>query len=103
MWTKVAVAVVCVIVAFYFLLRPTFVNGTTNAAGEAIQAHFGFCYHPLGQPMNFRSTLVRIPRDVEPIRGANGRATDYGSCKARYGILFGLILPLRETMVVEVR
>ena len=90
-------------VAFYFLLRPSFINGTVLDDGTTIQTHFGFCYHPLGTPIPIRTTLVPIPKGVEPIQNAAARGEDLTSCKIRYGVLFGLLLPLRETMVVEVK
>lgn len=98
-----ALVVGIVIVAFYFLLRPSLVNGTVLEDGTAIQTHFGFCYHPLGMPIPFKTTLVRIPKNVEPIQNPGARGTDWISCKLRYGIAFGLFLPLRETIEVEVR
>ncbi|MBI5456725.1 hypothetical protein HY969_03200 [Candidatus Kaiserbacteria bacterium] len=99
----IAIIAAVIVVSFYFLFRPAFINGTVLENGTAIQTHFGFCYHPLGMPIPFRTTLVKIPKNVEPIQNADTRGTNWTSCKDRYGIVFGLLLPLRETIVVEVR
>lgn len=103
MWKQVAIAGVCVLVAFYFLLRPSFVNGTVLEDGTAIQTHFGFCYHPLGAPLPIRSRLVPVDKEAIPIMDPAARGNDAWSCRLREGYVFGLFLPRRETIVVEVR